>query len=390
MSGTRAALIIGISEYSDAGLRQLRTPTADARAVEAVLSDPNIGAFEVSVLLDEPHYTVGPAVEEFFSERTPEDMLVLYFSGHGQTNKNGQLYFCMTNTKLRLLESTAVPASFVDSLMGGCLSRRVILLLDCCYSGAFGAKASTDMRIEDQFHAGRGFAVLTASTKSEYAFERGELAEPNDLGRSVFTSALVEGLQTGDADRDQDGWVGLDELYEYIYEKVRSVTPYQTPTKSYHDVRGDIVIARRSRPVMWPAPLPAGLQEVLNSSFSSVRAAVVPHLQLLLHSKHQGLALAARQALVELTGDDSRMVSEAATEALKTELSDCLEVSKGHPCRLQRTSTQHFRILKESTLSRRSGMCRGRASPPIHQLNQPRSTPRSSTAKKPTYRKQRS
>ncbi|HET9256962.1 MAG TPA: hypothetical protein VFO16_17440 [Pseudonocardiaceae bacterium] len=30
----------------------------------------------------------------------------------------------------------------------------------------------------------------------------------------MFTAALVEGLATGDTDRDEDGWVGLNELYD--------------------------------------------------------------------------------------------------------------------------------------------------------------------------------
>jgi hypothetical protein len=37
----------------------------------------------------------------------------------------------------------------------------------------------------------------------------------------VFTTALVEGLETGEAGRGQDGQVGLDELNEYVCDKVR-------------------------------------------------------------------------------------------------------------------------------------------------------------------------
>jgi len=59
-----------------------------------------------------------------------------------------------------------------------------------------------------------------------------EGAEP--ARRPVFTSALVEGLATGDADRDRDGLVALDELYDYIYDKVRTATPNQTPGKWAH------------------------------------------------------------------------------------------------------------------------------------------------------------
>jgi uncharacterized caspase-like protein len=38
----------------------------------------------------------------------------------------------------------------------------------------------------------------------------------------LFTGALVEGITSGEADRDQDGQVGLDELYDYIHAKVQA------------------------------------------------------------------------------------------------------------------------------------------------------------------------
>ena len=81
----------------------------------------------------------------------------------------------------------------------------------------------------------------------------------------MFTSALVEGLETGEADRDQDGLVALDELYDYIYDKVRAVTPNQTPGKWTFGMEGELDIARRSRPVTTPAPLPTELQQAIES-----------------------------------------------------------------------------------------------------------------------------
>jgi hypothetical protein len=150
----------------------------------------------------------------------------------------------------------------------------------------------------------------------EYAFEGDELADTQALAPSVFTSALVEGLETGEADRDQDGMVALDELYDYVYDKVQAVTPNQTPGKWTFGVQGDLYIARRSRPVTTPAPLPPQLQEAVDSPFAAVRAGAVQELARLSESRHAGLALAARLTLERLTNDDSRAVSAAATEAL--------------------------------------------------------------------------
>src|SRR6266700_1222876 len=305
VGGTRSALIVASDAYTDPGLRQLRAPASDARALAAVLRDPGIGGFEVRTLLNEPAHVVNLAVEEFFADRRPDDLLLVHFSCHGVKDEGGDLYFAMANTLLRWLGATAVSAEFVNRRMTRSRSRRVVLLLDCCYAGAFErgmtARAGAEMAIEAQF-GGRGRAVITASSAMEYAFEGGELADTSELAPSVFTSALVEGLETGDADRDQDGMVALDELYDYVYEKVRAVTPNQTPDKWTFGVQGELVIARRSRPVTTPAPLPRELQEAIDSPFAAVRAAAVQELARLLAGRHAGLALAARLALERLTG----------------------------------------------------------------------------------------
>ena len=319
VDGARSALIVASDDYTDPGLRRLRAPASDARALAVVLQDPGIGGFEVRTLLNEPAHEVNLAVEEFFADRRPDDLLLVHFSCHGVKDEGGELYFAMANTLLRRLGATAVAAEFVNRRMSRSRSRRVVLLLDCCYAGAFErgmtARAGEGIGIESQF-GGRGRAVITASSAMEYAFEGDELAETRELAPSVFTSALVEGLKTGDADRDQDGLVALDELYDYIYDKVRTATPNQTPGKWAFGVQGELVIARRARPVTAPAPLPTELQEAIDSPLASVRGAVVQELARLLNGKHAGRALAAQLALERLTGDDSRTVAAAATAAL--------------------------------------------------------------------------
>jgi uncharacterized RDD family membrane protein YckC len=319
MEGTRSALIVASDDYADPELRRLRAPASDARALAGVLRDPRIGGFEVRTLLNEPAYEVNEAVEEFFADRRPDDLLLLHFSCHGVKDEGGELYFAAANTKLRRLGATAVAAEFVNRRMNRSRSRRVVLLLDCCYAGAFErgmtARAGTGMAIEEQF-GGRGRAVITASSAMEYAFEGDELADTRELAPSVFTSALVEGLETGDADRDQDGMVALDELYDYIHDKVQAATPNQTPGKWTFGVQGELYIARRARPVTTPAPLPPELQEAVDSRLAAVRAGAVQELARLLESRHAGLALAGKLALERLTDDDSRAVSAAASAAL--------------------------------------------------------------------------
>jgi hypothetical protein len=319
VDGTRSALIVASDEYADPGLRRLRAPGSDARALAAVLRDPGIGGFEVRTLLNEPAHVVNLAVEEFFADRRPGDLLLVHFSCHGVKDEDGELYFATSNTVLGRLGATAVAAEFVSRRMSRGRSRRVVLLLDCCYAGAFERslmpRASVEIGIGQQF-GGRGRAVITASSAMEYAFEAGELADTREVPPSVFTSALVHGLATGEADQDQDGLVGLDELYDYVYDRVRAATPNQTPGKWTFGMEGELYIARRARPVTTPAPLSSELRQAIDSPLAGVRAGAVQELAGVLRGRHAGMALGARLALGQLTSDDSRAVAAAAIAAL--------------------------------------------------------------------------
>jgi hypothetical protein len=330
--GVRSALIVASDVYDDPGLRRLRAPAHDAEALGRVLGNPQIGGFEVRTLLNEPVHVIKLAVEDFFADRGLNDLLLLHISCHGVKDEAGELHFATTSTELRRLASTSVEADFVNRRMTRSRSRRIVLLLDCCYAGAFERgmtpRAGSGMGIDEQF-GGRGRAVITASSAMEYAFEGEALADADALAPSVFTTALVEGLETGEADQDQDGVVALSELYDYVYRKVRETTPYQTPSRWMFGLEGELHIARRARPVTTPTPLPTELQQALDSLLASVRKGAVQDLARLLHGRHAGLALAARLALEHLTHDDSRTVAAEATAALAT--STPSDLAEPHP-----------------------------------------------------------
>ncbi|MGZ9166361.1 MAG: caspase family protein, partial [Anaerolineales bacterium] len=83
MSG-KFALIIANTEYTDPGLAQLTAPGKDAKDFGRVLDSPEIGAFDdVITLVNENASKVNEAIDYFFSLKKPDDLLVLYFSGHG-------------------------------------------------------------------------------------------------------------------------------------------------------------------------------------------------------------------------------------------------------------------------------------------------------------------
>jgi hypothetical protein len=116
MDGTRSALIVASDSYTDPGLRRLRAPAQDAQALAAVLSSPDIGGFDARVLRNEPAHEINLAVEEFFADRRPDDLLLLHFSCHGVKDEAAS---CTSPPPTPSSDGWAPPRSRPSSSTGG-------------------------------------------------------------------------------------------------------------------------------------------------------------------------------------------------------------------------------------------------------------------------------
>lgn len=325
MAGRRKALIIAVDEYEHPGLRRLRSPTADAEALAAVLGDARIGEFDVSVVRNEPAFEIQARIEDLFAEAKADDLLLVHFSGHGLKGEAGDLYFAARNTRPNRLASTAVPADFVQKCVRSSPSRSIVLLLDCCYGGAFSqgvsVRAAGDVRVLDSFApgklgGGRGRAVITASNAMEYAFEGEQLTPDSHPTPSLFTSALVQGLASGEADLDEDGLVSLNELYGYVFDRVREQNPNQTPSRDI-EMQGELYLAKSGRRRVRPAPLPPDLRVATEDVNPYARLGAVAELRTRLLSDNLPVAAGAVEALRAMESADTRLVADAAASALR-------------------------------------------------------------------------
>jgi WD40 repeat protein len=261
----KLALLVGCSIYND--FPPLRKAEADVYALAEVLREPSIGNFDVIMLLNEPVERVKQEIGLFFlRQTTTSDLLLLYFSGHGAlTDKTENLYIPGKDTESDLLASTAITSSFLKNIMEESPSKRQVLILDCCYSGAFiGMKGSSQFGKESiKAFEGRGRAVFTASGAAEIAWT-GDEEKP----LSLFTHYLVHGLKTGEADRDRDGFITLDEWYDYTYDGVvrdSSSKRKQTPSKSILNQQGPpIIIANNPIPLIEERLLQPQVQNIGN------------------------------------------------------------------------------------------------------------------------------
>jgi hypothetical protein len=246
--GRRLALVVATTRYTG-DLRALRAPGRDAEDLGAVLGDPALGGFEVTTVLDRASHEVRLAAEDFLADRRPGDLLLVYVSCHGLLDARRRLYFATTDTVKDRLAATGVEAQWLVELMEDCRARQQVLILDCCFSGAFARRAKAgddgaDVDVGARFTGqGRGRVVLTASRATEYSFE-GEPVDGAAMPGSVFTAGLVAGIRSGDADLDGDGWVSVDDAYRYAFDHVRVTDAQQTPQRWLYGAEGSILLAR--------------------------------------------------------------------------------------------------------------------------------------------------
>ena len=228
------ALLIGVSEYKS-GLAQLPAALADIAALERVLKNPEMGGFdEVRPLANPDVQKMRLEIGRLFSRADKDDSLVmLFFSGHGiRCNNTGILYFAAADTEEAEFRFTALESRFVHNEMNNCSCKRQVIILDCCFSGAFDpslqAKGDGSVDLRSQLGA-QGRVVLTSSSSTEYSFEQpGANGQPG-ASLSIYTRYLVEGIETGANGGNENGYVSIHELHEYARKKVRAIAPKMSP-----------------------------------------------------------------------------------------------------------------------------------------------------------------
>ncbi len=204
----KVALLIGVSEY-EPGLKSLPAAVKDVQAMRQVLVHPEMGGFaeaDITVLENPKRQEMEEAIYNLFADREKDDLLLFYFSGHGITDKLGQFYLTTRSTRKskanQLIDVTAVAASFLHQKMENSRCEQQVVILDCCFSGAFAkgmtAKSDGAVNIQTQL-GGKGRAVLASSTSTQYSFEH------KDSGFSIYTHCLLEGIEQGKDDGYSDG-----------------------------------------------------------------------------------------------------------------------------------------------------------------------------------------
>lgn len=128
----KIALLIGVSDGGE-GIPPLSSALNDVEAMQRVLQNPSLGGFDqVERLLNPDAIAMRRAIQKLFKQALKDDLVLLFFSGHGITNDDGHLYLTTRITAKDDFEATAVEASFIQGRSNNCYAKRQVLILDAC------------------------------------------------------------------------------------------------------------------------------------------------------------------------------------------------------------------------------------------------------------------
>ncbi|MEO0860107.1 MAG: caspase family protein [Pseudomonadota bacterium] len=235
----RQLVLIGNSEFphDPENLPPLSCPGNDVKRLRQLLTDENCGRFDVvEEILDHDHTEIEKRIIRTLKSAAPSDMVMIYYSGHGQKDDEGHAYLCGRDTTTDDIEATGISQTTLFQSIQKSRCRKIALVVDCCFSGRFGDGIEhlgqsrgaqvlfdpIDLDVLDR--DSKGIVFLSSSNAAQLSHE-------DDVkGHGVFTEHMLRGLKDGAADLDRNGKITFDELYQYITESMHNDNVRQTPT----------------------------------------------------------------------------------------------------------------------------------------------------------------
>ena len=270
---------IGVSRYPNmTPEQQLDYADDDARSVTASLArlaGPNRPFARIvgTTLLNEEVTVrrVDEALSGLVAMR-PDDLAVVFFAGHGARIDDTKMLFLTSNAEFTRAAATehGIGWDRIEKALHGARGR-VLMMLDACHAGHVSTEVvAPNEALARELAAGdrAGVLVFSAARGSQFSYEvppsgatgssRGlELAwdgkpppKQKDLegGHGLFTSALLEALDGEAPDRDRSGAIEVNELVDYVTERVRTASNgKQTPWVARREMFGEYMVAPAAR-----------------------------------------------------------------------------------------------------------------------------------------------
>lgn len=224
-SGWRAVLI-GVSRYDDVAIPDIPAAANNVADLAKILTATDGGGLAEShctVLANPESPQVGLAVGS--AAREADDVLLVYYTGHGVVDRRGQLYLALPGSSKEQPKWSSVPFSMLrDDLMAS-RARTRVLILDCCFSGrAFEAMSAPSALVEGQIDI-QGTYTIASSSRTEPSIA------PEGHRHTAFTAALLSAAT--------EPALTLDELYRKV-DQILLLNGHPRPQRRSVNVAGDL------------------------------------------------------------------------------------------------------------------------------------------------------
>jgi len=249
--GTYRALIIGVNDYKDKKIPDLKTALNDARAMAEVLREKY--GFQVRLMLGRKATKRGiyHALRRLAESTKPDDSVLIYYAGHGDLDRTYDAgWWIPVDAK------GGDPVTYLDNVqvqnaMRAMKARHVLLISDSCYSGTlFGRAREMPKVITDKYY------LNLYNEKSRWGMTSGNKTPVSDQGtrgHSVFAYQLLKELA-----KNEKPYLSTQEIYTRIAPIVGNnseQTPLCRPIRNTGDQGGEFVfVASSGATVVEPSP----------------------------------------------------------------------------------------------------------------------------------------
>jgi S-DNA-T family DNA segregation ATPase FtsK/SpoIIIE len=208
------ALLIANSLYQDRmNLEDLRCPISDATRLRELLTSAKHGEYDAPPSLENEKYKpIVEGLQRLLKSAKKGDTVLIYYSGHGVLDDQNYLYLAAQDTDIGHLETSSIPITTLAWMAGVSNSTDIVVILDCCFSGV--ASDHLTRQIGKMGEGGPFSYILAASAHAQRAYE-----SPTERF-SYLTKHIIGGIETGSADKGDDGWVDVEELFTYARDEM--------------------------------------------------------------------------------------------------------------------------------------------------------------------------
>lgn len=215
--------IFAVPQYKSQEINDLPFCSKDGSELNNVfinnleIDDGNIKATGINQSDEVTRTDILRKIQTLSKKCKPDDIIVLYFSGHGYS-ENNEGYLIPYDTDLDLISDTSISIQRVKDELEKCEAKTKILIIDSCYSG-IGHGKKVDSKMSEAFEnslfsdISEGSVIFASCKKNEKSFP----LEDNSM--SVFTHYLIEGLK-GNAALNNHSEISFEDLYTFVTKKV--------------------------------------------------------------------------------------------------------------------------------------------------------------------------